>query len=276
LRRDEGRRARSCSAGGIPPCSAWISRSVPVEAATPRRRSTVRRISRTPGMKTRMSPASRSRSSSRSRRTTSAARSSGASRDGLGRCSISTGWARVLDSRIGPPSASAIGSAPRVALMTRSLGPSPPSRRRRSSPNSRSASSERSWNSSSTTTPIPGRSGRASICRRNRPSVMNRMRVSRPIARSCRVAKPTSPPPRPTSSRFATRCAVTRVARRRGCSTTIRPSISGFSARRIGTPVVLPEPVGATSTAAPGSRIAVRSESARAKIGRSRHRSASR
>ncbi len=112
----------------------------------------------------------------------------------------------------------------------------------------------RSWNSSKTTIPTPGKE--SSVCSRrvSIPSVTTSIRVALPVHRSSLVTYPTV---LPTSSprRADMRVAAARAATRRGSRTTILLSPSqSSSSRRSGTTVVLPAPASAISTAVPSLR----------------------
>ena len=109
----------------------------------------------------------------------------------------------------------------------------------------------RSWKSSKTTIPTPGKESSDCSRRVSIPSVTTSIRVALPVRRSSLVTYPTV---LPTSSprRADMRVAAARAATRRGSRTTILLSPSqSSSSRRSGTTVVLPAPASATSTAVP-------------------------
>ena len=144
-----------------------------------------------------------------------------------------------------------------------------PARASSASARPRSASSERSWNSSNRMAPTPVSSGSARIRRVKTPSVTTSIRVRGPTRVSRRARKPTRSPtfsPRSVDMRSAAALA----ARRRGSNTRILRSAShGAPSSASGTRVVLPAPGGATSTAeVPPERAAVISGST-SSIGRS-------
>src|ERR671912_1276840 len=113
----------------------------------------------------------------------------------------------------------------------------------------RSASSERSWNSSKRTAATPSSAGSSRIMRENTPSVTTSMRVRRPILDPRRTRSPTVSPTSSPSVR-AMRSAAARAASRRGSSTiSLRCPTQGSSRSVSGTRVDLPAPGGATSTA---------------------------
>ena len=113
----------------------------------------------------------------------------------------------------------------------------------------RSASSERSWNSSNSTAATPSSDGSSRIMRANTPSVTTSMRVRAETRLCSRTRRPTVSPT--ASPRLeAMRAAAARAASRRGSSTMILPlAANGSSSSASGTRVVLPAPGGATSTA---------------------------
>jgi hypothetical protein len=149
----------------------------------------------------------------------------------------------------------------RVADMTRRRRSSrrpPCASRARAKP--RSASSERSWNSSKRTAATPSRAGSSRIMRAKTPSVTTSIRVRRPTFEPRRTRRPTVSPT--ASPRVcAMRSAAARAASRRGSSTmSLPPFTQGSSSSTRGTRVVLPAPGGATSTALDRApRLAVRS-----------------
>ena len=124
----------------------------------------------------------------------------------------------------------------------------------------RSASRERSWNSSKRTAAMPSSEGSSRIMRANTPSVTTSMRVLRLILEPRRTRRPTVSPTA-SPSVCAMRAAAARAASRRGSSTMILPPFTqGSSSSTSGTRVVLPAPGGATSTAfGRPRRLAVRS-----------------
>ena len=131
----------------------------------------------------------------------------------------------------------------------------------------RSASSERSWNSSNSTALMPLNSGSSRIMRAKTPSVTTSMRVRAETFDSSRTRRPMTPPTL-SSSVAAMRAAAARAARRRGSSTMILPAPThGSSSRASGTRVVLPAPGGATSTALGAARRAAASASRTSSIG---------
>src|SRR5271155_2938615 len=137
-----------------------------------------------------------------------------------------------------------------VADMTRSFKSSrKPCWASRASARPRSASSERSWNSSNNTAATPSSIGSSRMSRVKIPSVMISMRVLRDTFEPNRTRRPTISPTR-SRSVFAMRSAAARAASLRGSSTRMRRSLTQSSlARTSGTLVVLPAPGGATSTA---------------------------
>ena len=144
-----------------------------------------------------------------------------------------------------------------------------PARASSASASPRSASSERSWNSSNKTAPIPVSSGSARINRVKTPSVTTSMRVRGPTRVSRRARRPTCSPTF-SPSRNAMRSAAARAARRRGSSTRIlRPASHGASRRASGTRVVLPAPGGATRTADVPEESALAISGSTCSIGRS-------
>ncbi len=132
----------------------------------------------------------------------------------------------------------------------------------------RSASSERSWNSSNRTAATPSSAGSSRICRVNTPSVTTSMRVrldTRLVRRTRRpIVSPTFSP-----SVAAMRAAAARAARRRGSMRMSRLFFAHGSSRSAsGTRVVLPAPGGATSTAPECAASAERSAGSASSIGR--------
>ena len=137
----------------------------------------------------------------------------------------------------------------------------------RASASPRSASSERSWNSSNSTAPMPESSGSSRIMRVKTPSVTTSMRVFGPDFETIRARNPIRSPTA-SDKVFAMRSAAARAAMRRGSSTRIfRPpsQLSSISAR--GTRVVLPAPGGATRTAEVRAARASHNSSRTASIG---------
>ena len=131
----------------------------------------------------------------------------------------------------------------------------------------RSASSERSWNSSNSTAPMPDSSGSSRIMRVNTPSVTTSMRVFGPDFDTMRARKPIRSPTA-SDNECAMRSAAARAAMRRGSSTRIlRPCSQPSSIRARGTRVVLPAPGGATRTAELRAAKVARSSSRTASIG---------
>ena len=96
----------------------------------------------------------------------------------------------------------------------------------------RSASRERSWNSSNSTAATPSSAGSSRIMRAKTPSVTTSMRVRRPIFEPSRTRRPTvSPTASPSVA--AMRSAAARAARRRGSSTmSLRPVDPGLVEQR--------------------------------------------
>src|SRR5436190_1968992 len=120
----------------------------------------------------------------------------------------------------------------------------------RASARPRSASSERSWNSSNSTAATPSSDGSSRMSRVKIPSVITSMRVLRDTFEPKRTRKPTVSPTL-SCKVAAIRSAAARAARRRGSSTRIFLSAAhSASISHSGTRVVLPAPGGATSTAA--------------------------
>src|SRR5688572_685386 len=137
----------------------------------------------------------------------------------------------------------------------------------RASASPRSASSERSWNSSNSTAPTPDSSGSSRIMRVNTPSVTTSMRVFGPDFETMRARSPTRSPT-PSAKVCAMRSAAARAAIRRGSSTRIlRPPSQLSSISASGTRVVLPAPGGATRTADERAAKAVRTSSRIASMG---------
>ncbi|VFU09525.1 conserved protein of unknown function [Methylocella tundrae] len=119
----------------------------------------------------------------------------------------------------------------------------------RQSASERSASRERSWNSSKMTSPTSASAGSPRIIRAKTPSVTISMRV---LLETCVCERTLSPMVSPTRSPSveAMRSAAARAAMRRGSSMMIFWARSQGSLRRTsGTRVVLPAPGGATRTA---------------------------
>ena len=132
----------------------------------------------------------------------------------------------------------------------------------------RSASSERSWNSSNRTAAIPFNSGSSRIMREKMPSVTTSMRVFFVIFDPKRTRSPTVSPVF-SPSVFAMRSAAARAASLRGSSTMIFLSFAqGSSSSTSGTRVVLPAPGGATSTAASRARNAAVNAGSASSMGR--------
>src|SRR5580704_3465275 len=138
----------------------------------------------------------------------------------------------------------------------------------RASASPRSASSERSWNSSKITAPTPSSMGSSRISRVNMPSVMISIRVRLEILEPNRTRSPTVSPTR-SPSVCAMRSAAARAASRRGSRTRIRRVFCAQSSRAStnGIRVVLPAPGGATSTAALLPRNAAAKSGSAASIG---------
>jgi len=132
----------------------------------------------------------------------------------------------------------------------------------------RSASSERSWNSSNRTPATPSSAGSSRIIRVNTPSVTTSIRVRLDTRLCSRTRRPTvSPTFSPKVA--AIRAAAARAARRRGSSRMNRlPFAQGSSRSASGTRVVLPAPGGATSTALGCAASATRSAGSASSIGR--------
>ena len=139
----------------------------------------------------------------------------------------------------------------------------------RASASPRSASSERSWNSSNSTAATPFSSGSSRIRRVNTPSVTTSMRVLADTFEPKRTRRPTVSPVR-SPKVFAMRSAAARAAIRRGSSTRIFPVAHGSCASTSGTRVVLPAPGGATSTATLRVRSAAVSAGRASSMGRSK------
>ena len=257
----DGARARSCSSAGRAPASRRTSTPAGTDAV---RRSAVRVISAMPGRNTSTSPGA-------SRRATSTALAAARSRRSVrwrGRQRISTGWSRptLASTGAGAPSTassraktvvSAVADIASTRRSGRSVAAASSARAR-----PRSVVRFRSCTSSNRMAATPGSSGSCWSRRVSTPSVSTSTRVAGPTRRSSRVWYPTRPPTAPPVS-WAIRRAAARVARRRGSSTTIRPSPrQGSSSRASGTSVVLPAPGGALITA----RVPVRSTSRSAAI----------
>ena len=138
----------------------------------------------------------------------------------------------------------------------------------RASARPRSASSERSWNSSKITAATPSSIGSSRISRVKTPSVMISIRVRLEIFEPNRTRNPTVSPTR-SPSVCAMRSAAVRAASRRGSRTKIRRAFCAQSSRAStnGTRVVLPAPGGATSTAAVSVRSAAVKSGSAASIG---------
>ena len=132
----------------------------------------------------------------------------------------------------------------------------------------RSASSERSWNSSNRTAATPSSEGSSRICRVNTPSVTTSMRVRFETRLCSRTRRPiVSPTFSPKVA--AMRAAAARAARRRGSSRMRRlPLAQGSSRSASGARVVLPAPGGATSTALACAASAARRAGSASSIGR--------
>ncbi len=131
----------------------------------------------------------------------------------------------------------------------------------------KSASSERSWNSSKITAATPASEGSSRMRRVNTPSVTTSRRVSRETREPSRMRKPTVPPTSSPRS-IAMREAAARAASRRGSRRRRRrPCVHGSSRSAKGTRVVLPAPVGATITALGRPRNAARISGRRSSIG---------
>ncbi len=80
------------------------------------------------------------------------------------------------------------------------------------------------------------------------PSVMNLIRVSRPVSSLKRILQPTSRP-HVTPSSSATRRETLNAATRRGCVQPMRPRTASPASRHIlGSCVVLPDPVSPATT----------------------------
>src|SRR5580692_6247305 len=156
-----------------------------------------------------------------------------------------------------------------VADMTRMRrSPRKPCCTSRASASPRSASSERSWNSSKITAPTPSSMGSSRISRVKTPSVMISIRVRAEIFEPNRTRNPTVSPTR-SPSVCAMRSAAARAASRRGSRTRIRRVFCAQSSRAStnGIRVVLPAPGGATSTAALLPRNAAAKSGSAASIG---------
>ncbi len=131
----------------------------------------------------------------------------------------------------------------------------------------RSASSERSWNSSNSTAPMPESSGSSRIMRVKTPSVTTSMRVFGPDFETIRARNPIRSPTA-SDKECAMRSAAARAAMRRGSSTRIlRPRSQLSFIKASGTRVVLPAPGGATRTADARAARALRTSSRTASIG---------
>ena len=237
-----GATAARCSGKGSEPCSGLTT--TPGGRRPPRARA-ASRISRSPGRKASALPGSCAIASAAASATPRARSGGGASAQ-----RVSTGWARPWEVTTGASSISAAtGPASSVAdiTSTRRSGRSAP-RASQASASARSASSERSWNSSSTRCETPSSEGSAWMRRVSTPSVTTSIRVAAETRASPRIRRPTV---RPTGSPSvsAMRAAAARTARRRGSSITTRAAPSARSAS--GTRVVLPAPGGAWRTARP-------------------------
>jgi hypothetical protein len=155
-----------------------------------------------------------------------------------------------------------------VADITTSLKSSrSPSWTSRASARPRSASSERSWNSSNSTAATPSSEGSSRMSRVKMPSVITSMRVRDDTFEPKRTRRPTVSPTR--SLRLAAiRSAAVRAASLLGSSTRIFLSAAhSASASHNGTRVVLPAPGGATRTAARTCRSAAVSRGSASSIG---------
>src|SRR5208282_3685777 len=132
----------------------------------------------------------------------------------------------------------------------------------------RSASSERSWNSSNMTAATPSSEGSSRICRVNTPSVTTSTRVRFETRLCRRTRKPiVSPTFSPNVAAMWEEAA--RAARRRGSSSKRRlPLAQGSSSSASGARVVLPAPGGATRTAFVRAASAARSAGSASSIGR--------
>src|SRR5271170_4923108 len=132
----------------------------------------------------------------------------------------------------------------------------------------RSASSERSWNSSNKIAPTLSKAGSSRIIRVKTPSVTTSIRVPAETSDCILTRKPTVWPT--FSPRLAAiRPAAARAARRRGSSSTILRCCKNISSIRArGTRVVLPAPGGATRTARLFAARTARSGSNISSIGR--------
>ena len=171
-----GRSAASCCSSGRSPWSAATSTCAERPAAASS--SAVRRISPSPGRKASTLPGSSASARLMAAAIARSMRSPGAGRS---RCLTATGWTRPWLRTTGAPSSRvATAAASSVADITSTWrsGQSA-ARASRARASDRSVSSPRSWNSSKTTSPVPGRSGSRCSRRRNSPSVTTSMRVSR-------------------------------------------------------------------------------------------------
>ena len=229
--------------------------------------SATRRISPWPGRKTRIEPLSLPSASSVTRTTSSSIRALGLRPT----YRVATVKARPWLSISGASPSSACTRAPSsVADMTRSLRSSRrPCCASSAKARPRSASSERSWNSSNRTAATPSSAGSSKIIRVNTPSVTTSMRVRFDVRLVRRTRSPIVSPTF-SSNVAAMRAAAARAARRRGSSRIRRlPSAQGSSSSASGARVVLPAPGGATSTAFECVASAERSSGSASSIGRS-------
>ncbi len=177
-----GASAARCPAASIAPKSGRIA-----QPGRPASSASTRRISPSPGRKTRMPPSASSAACRTSAATAASKRSEGSA--GRGSQRVSTGKARPSAVRTGtPPIRAATGAASSVADMTRSRRSGLSAARTSSaSARPRSACSERSWNSSKITQETPGSSGSDWIIRVRMPSVTTSIRVRAEVLASPRI-----------------------------------------------------------------------------------------
>ena len=174
--RSAGAMAARWAAKGLAPTRGRIAQS---PGSRPANSRSTRRISPSPGKNT-SSPPPLWRVSASARSTSAAAASARRALGPRGRSShrVSTGKLRPSEVRTGAPISSATGPASSVADIAsriRSSRSAPATSRHSASP--RSAFSDRSWNSSKITAPIPGRSGADCSIRVRMPSVTTSIRV---------------------------------------------------------------------------------------------------
>ena len=244
-----GAMAARCALNGIDPCSGHSTTS---SGSAGVRAAATRDISPAPGRNTSTPPAVSS--SARRTRPAHCVTNRVSFGGGVSSQRVSTGNACPSERTVGaPPISAATGAVSSVADIARRIRSSRSAPRTSSaSASPRSALSERSWNSSKITAPMPPSPGSNWIMRVRMPSVTTSIWVEPDTLLSPRMRYPTV---RPTGSPSvaAMRSAAARAAIRRGSSMTIRPSVSPASSIASGTRVVLPAPGGASSTAMPAS-----------------------